>query len=52
MLYISFDEPQNSESIAIGEGTIIRLHPDTNEVTGVTILNPLHRTLSSLTGKE
>jgi len=52
ILYISFGKPQRSEGVDIGEGTIIRIQPDTNEITGITILNPLNRTLSSLSGKK
>ena len=51
VLYISFGNPQTAEGVDIGEGTIIRIQPDTNEIIGVTILNPLHRTLASLKGK-
>ncbi|MDP3644907.1 MAG: DUF2283 domain-containing protein [Bacteroidota bacterium] len=51
VLYISFGNPRNAEGVDIGEGTIIRLHPHSKEIIGVTILNPLHRTLSSLMGK-
>lgn len=52
VLYISFGNPKNSEGVDIGEGTIIRIEPYTKEIIGVTILNPLHRTLSSLKGKQ
>ena len=52
VLYISFGNPKNAEGIDIGEGTIIRIRPDTKEITGVTILNPLNRTLISLMGKH
>ena len=52
VLYISFGNPKNAEGIDIGEGTIIRIEPDSREIIGVTILNPLHRTLSSLMGKQ
>lgn len=52
VLYISFGIAKNAEGVDIGEGTIIRIQQDTNEITGVTILNPLHRTLSSLTDKK
>ena len=52
ILYISFGNPQNAEGVDIGEGTIIRMQPDTKEITGVTIINPLSRTLSSLMGKK
>lgn len=51
VLYISFGNPQNAEGVDIGEGTIIRIQPDSNEIIGITILNPLHRTLASLKGK-
>jgi len=52
VLYISFGNPQKAEGVDIGEGTIIRVHSDSKEIIGVTILNPLHRTLASLTGKQ
>ena len=52
VLYISFGNPQNAEGVDIGEGTIIRIQPETKEIIGVTILNPLNRTLSSLMGKQ
>ena len=51
ILYISFGNPKNAEGVDIGEGTIIRIEPDSKEIIGVTILNPIHRTLSSLMGK-
>ena len=52
VLYISFGNPMNAEGVDIGEGTIIRIQPDSKEIIGVTIINPLHRTLSSLMGKK
>jgi uncharacterized protein YuzE len=52
VLYISFGNPMNAEGVDIGEGTIIRIQPDSKEIIGVTIINPLHRTLSSLQGKK
>lgn len=52
VLYISFGNPQNAEGVDIGDGTIIRIEPESNEIIGVTILNPLRRTLSSLRGKQ
>ena len=52
ILYISFGNPKNAEGVDIGEGTIIRIRPDTKEIIGVTIINPLNRTLSSLMGKQ
>ena len=51
VLYISSGNPKNAEGIDIGEGTIIRIEPDSKEIIGITILNPLHRTLTSLMGK-
>lgn len=51
VLYISFGNPKKAEGVDIGEGTIIRIEPDTKEIIGITILNPLHRTLTSLMGK-
>ncbi len=52
VLYISIGNPQNAEGIDIGEGTIIRIQSDTNEIIGLTILNPLHRTLSSIANQR
>jgi uncharacterized protein YuzE len=52
ILYISFGNPKNAEGIDIGEGTIIRIEPDSKEIIGLTILNPLHRTLASLHAKQ
>ena len=46
ILYISFGNPKNEEGVDIGERTIIRIRPDTKEIIGVTIVNPLNRTLS------
>jgi len=51
VLYISFGKPGIAEGVDIGDGTIVRIEPITNEITGFTILNPLHRTLTSLKGK-
>jgi len=51
VLYISFGNPDKAEGVDIGEGTIIRIQPASKEIIGVTILNPLQRTLSSLMGK-
>ena len=52
VLYISFGNPKIAEGVDIGEGTIIRIQPDSKEIVGLTILNPLSRTLSSLMGKQ
>ncbi|MEI7423471.1 MAG: DUF2283 domain-containing protein [Prolixibacteraceae bacterium] len=52
VLYISFGNPKNAEGVDIGDGTIVRIQSDSREIIGFTILNPLHRTLSSLSGKK
>lgn len=52
VLYISFGNLQNAEGVDIGEGTIVRVQTDTKEITGLTIINPLHRTLKSLSGRQ
>ncbi len=39
VLYISFSEPKPTEGIDIGNGTILRINPETEEVVGLTILN-------------
>jgi len=52
ILYISFGNPGNAEGVDIGEGTIIRIQPETKEIIGLTILSPLNRTLTSLMGKH
>jgi len=52
VLYISFGNPKNAEGVDVGEGSIIRIQPETQEIIGLTILNPLHRTLSSLMEKQ
>jgi len=48
VLYISIGKPRKAEGVDIGEGTIIRLNPETNEIVGITIINPLKRTLQEL----
>ncbi len=48
MLYISIGKPQKAEGVDIGEGTIARINPDSKEIVGFTILNPLKRTLHEL----
>lgn len=52
VLYISFGDPKDAEGIDIGEGTIIRVKPGSNIISGVTIINPLGRTLSILGKKQ
>jgi len=39
VLYVSFGDPRRAESIDIGDGTILRIDPDTEEVIGITILD-------------
>ncbi len=39
ILYISFGEPVYSEVLENGSDSLIRFNPETNEITGITILN-------------
>jgi len=39
VLYISFGKPRRAEGLDIGDGTILRIDPKTEEVVGITILN-------------
>lgn len=39
VLYLSFGEPVYSEVLENDSDTMIRFNPETNEMTGVTILN-------------
>jgi len=39
VLYVSFGNPRRAEGIDIGDGTILRIDPDTEEVIGITILD-------------
>ncbi|HFE64727.1 MAG TPA: DUF2283 domain-containing protein [Caldithrix sp.] len=48
VLYISIGKPRKAEGVDIGEGTIVRVDPDTNEIVGFTIINPLGRTLKEI----
>ncbi|MBL7112382.1 MAG: DUF2283 domain-containing protein [Bacteroidales bacterium] len=48
VLYISFGNPKIAEGIDIGDGTIIRIDPESNEIKGLTIINPVKRTLNSM----
>ena len=52
ILYISSGGPTIAEGIDIGDGTIIRIQPDTQEIVGLTILSPIHRTMSSLKNRS
>jgi len=38
VLYISFGEPKPAEGLDIGDGTILRVDPETEEVVGLTIV--------------
>ena len=44
VLYISFGEPRPAEGLDIGDGTILRVDPKTDEVTGLTLLDFSKRT--------
>jgi uncharacterized protein YuzE len=44
VLYISFGEPKPAEGLDIGDGTILRVDPETEEVVGLTILDFSRRT--------
>ena len=39
VLYISFGEPRPAEGLDIGDRTILRVDPKTDEVVGLTILD-------------
>ncbi|WP_040371955.1 DUF2283 domain-containing protein [Desulfurobacterium sp. TC5-1] len=46
VLYVSFGKPKPAEGLDIGDGTILRIDPKTNEVAGFTILDFSRRTES------
>ena len=52
VLYVSFGKPRKAEGIDIGDGTILRVDPDTGEVIGITLLNFKKRTSDSEVDKE
>ena len=52
ILYLSFGNPVKAEGVDIGEGTIVRIDPKNKEIIGLTIINPLNRTLISLKEKS
>ena len=39
VLYVSFGKPRFAEGMDIGDGTILRIDPETEEVIGFTILD-------------
>jgi uncharacterized protein YuzE len=52
VLYLTFGEPQPAEGIDINDGTIIRVNSLTGEICGITIINPLKRTINSFKNKS
>jgi len=48
VLYISSGKPKYAVSLDIGEGTVLRFDPETNDVIGVTIMNVSKRALREL----
>jgi len=44
VLYISFGEPRPAEGLDIGDGTILRVDLETDEIVGLTILDFSKRT--------
>lgn len=48
VLYISIGKPEPAEGVDIGNGVIVRINPQSNEIVGFTIINPLKRTLEEL----
>ncbi len=48
VLYITIGIPVKAEGVDIGKGTIVRVDPESNEIVGFTIINPLKRTLQEL----
>jgi len=52
ILYLTFGEPKTAEGIDINEGTIVRVNPRTGEICGITILNPLKRTINSFKNRS
>ncbi|NOX88503.1 MAG: hypothetical protein GXO77_05715 [Calditrichaeota bacterium] len=45
---MTIGKPVKAEGIDIGKGTIVRVDPESNEIVGFTIINPLKRTLREL----
>ena len=50
VLYVSFGKPRRAEGIDIGDGTILRIDPNTEEVVGITLLNFKKRTENEKVG--
>jgi uncharacterized protein YuzE len=44
VLYISFGEPKPAEGLDIGDSTILRVNPETEEIVGLTIFDFSKRT--------
>ena len=52
VLYLTFGDPQVAEGIDINDGTIVRVNSVTGEICGITILNPLKRTIKSFNNRS
>ena len=48
VLYISIGEPRVAEGIDIGEGIIVRVSPQDNEVVGLTIIGLSKRVMEKM----
>lgn len=48
VLYISIGEPRIAEGIDIGEGIIVRVSPQNNEVVGLTIIGLSKRVMERM----
>ena len=46
VLYLSVGQPKKAEGIDIGEGTVVRVDPETQEVVGITLIGIRERMLS------
>lgn len=52
VLYLTFGDPQVAEGIDINDGTIVRVNSMTGEICGITLLNPLKRTIKSFNNRS
>ena len=52
VLYVSFGKPRKAEGIDIGDGTILRVDPETGQIVGITILDFKKRTGEDGISKE